>query len=246
MDSASGPRYIQIANQIRHRVQGGSYQVDERLPAEAQLAQQFGVNRHTLRQAIALLKQEGVLRIERGRGTFVAAKPIRYPIGKRVRYNEALKAQGHSVRFELVRSLSLPADESVAKGLAVAVGDAVALIERLGFADNVPISVGTGYFPLSLFSDLLAPESIEQLQQLGSISKWLQTRYRIDHIRRSTTVSARLVQPPDAKLLALPLNQPILLAESVNEDQNGRVIEYGVAKLRGDRMELTFQPEELC
>ncbi|MEL6816974.1 MAG: GntR family transcriptional regulator, partial [Cyanobacteria bacterium J06598_3] len=90
----AGPLYIQIAHQLRERIQDGSYKRDQQLPAEAKLAAQFGVNRHTLRQAIALLKQEGILRIERGRGTFVTAVPIRYAIGKRVRYNESLKAQG--------------------------------------------------------------------------------------------------------------------------------------------------------
>lgn len=241
IEDSSAPLYIQIADRLRQKVKSGGYEIDERLPAEAQLAERFEVNRHTLRQAIALLKQEGILRIERGRGTFVTAAPIRYSIGKRVRYNESLKAQGHSVRFELVRSQKVPADESIARGLSIKVGDPVAMTERLGFADNVPISVGTGYFPLTLFPDLLSSESIEQLKTLGSISQWLSARYSVDHIRRSTSVSARLVQPSDAKLLALPLNQPILLAESINVDQAGRVIEYGVAKLRGDLMELFFE-----
>ncbi|MEM9092085.1 MAG: phosphonate metabolism transcriptional regulator PhnF [Cyanobacteria bacterium P01_F01_bin.53] len=241
MGEASSPVYVQIADQLRQGIQDGVYTPDEQLPAEAKLAEQFSVNRHTLRQAIALLKQEGILRIERGRGTFVTAAPIRYAIGKRVRYNESLKAQGLTVRFKLVRSLELPASESVAKGLSLRVGTPVALVERLGIANDIPISVGTGYFPLTLFPDLLSPESIEHFKKLGSISKWLSARYGIDHIRQSTIVSARLVQPTDAKLLALPLNQPILLAESVNVDQDGRVIEYGVAKLRGDRMEMAFE-----
>ena len=240
IEGSSSPLYIQIADQLRHEVKSGDYKIDERLPAEAQLAEKFEVNRHTLRQAIALLKQEGILRIERGRGTFVTAAPIRYPIGKRVRYNESLKAQGHSVRFELVRSLKIPASESVAKGLSLKMGSPVALVERLGYADDMPISVGTGYFPLTRFPDLLSDKSIETLNATGSVSRWLRDRYDVDHIRQSTVVSARLVQPSDAKLLALPLNQPILLAESVNVDQSGQVIEYGVAKLRGDRMEMAF------
>ena len=241
MNSLSLPLYVQIADQLRESIQRGTYKVNERLPAEAQLAEQFEVNRHTLRQAIACLKQEGILRIERGRGTFVVATPIRYAIGERVRFNESLKAQGLTVKFELVRSLNIPANNSVAKGLSLNVGTPVALVERLGYADDMAISVGTGYFPLTHFPDLLSDESIETLKTTGSVSRWLRDRYDSDHIRQSTVVSARLVQPSDAKLLALPLNQPILLAESVNVDQFGRVIEYGVARLRGDRMEMAFE-----
>jgi len=241
MNPDDAPLYVQIADKIRHGIKKQTYKIDQQLPAEGPLSEQFGVNRHTLRQAIALLKQEGLVRIERGRGTFISAAPIRYPIGTRVRYNEALRAQGHKVRFELVKAQEVTADKPIAQALGIRVGDLVALTERLGFADDVPISVGAGYFPLSLFPDILSQKSIDRLKSIGSVSKWLQARYSIDHIRRSTSVSARLVKPEDAKLLALPLNQPILLAESINVDQQGRIIEYGVARLRGDRMELFFE-----
>lgn len=241
MTQAALPLYIQIAEVLRRSIRDQVYQAGDRLPTEAQLAERFGVNRHTLRQAIALLRQEGLLRVERGRGTFVTAAPIRYAIGKRVRYNEALRAHGHTAEFTLLRALEIPADPSVAKDLALKPGDPVALIERLGSADGQPISVGTGYFPLGLFPDLLSDASLALLQETGSISQWLRQRYDCDHIRRSTCVSARLVKPHDAKLLELPLNQPILLAEAINEDQQGRLIEYGVARFRGDRMELVFE-----
>jgi GntR family phosphonate transport system transcriptional regulator len=49
------------------------------------------------------------------------------------------------------------------------------------------------------------------------------------------------VKHQDARLLELPLNHPILLAEAVNVDQQGRVIQYGVTRYRGDRMELVFE-----
>jgi GntR family transcriptional regulator, phosphonate transport system regulatory protein len=235
------PIYAKIADQLRQNIHQGVYQLGDQLPTEAKLAEQFAVNRHTLRQAIALLKNEGLLRVDRGRGTFVAAKTIRYPIGKRVRYNQTLKAQGWQARFQLIRTLEVPADIAVAKGLEINYGDPVALIERLGLADEEPISVGAGYFPLKRFPDFLELKNIKILQEQQSISGFLQQVYGCDHIRRSTCVSARLVQPRDAQWLQLPLNQPILLAESVNVDQTGYVIEYGVTRLRGDRMELFFE-----
>jgi len=241
MSEPDSPLYIQIAEQLRRRVRSQQYAVGDRLPAEGQLAEQFGVNRHTLRQAVALLRQEGMLRVERGKGTFVVAVPIRYAIGKRVRYNDSLKALGHTVRYDLVRSLEIQADDALADKLQVPENTAVALIERVSFVDEQPLSVSSSYFPLTLFADLLAAESLEQFQLMGSVSRWLRDRYSVDHIRLRTTVSARQVQAKDAALLSLPLNQPILLAESVNVDQHGRVVEYGVTRLRGDRMEMVFE-----
>ncbi|BAZ89904.1 transcriptional regulator [Raphidiopsis curvata NIES-932] len=235
------PIYIQIADQLREKLLQRVFDPGEQLPTETILAQQFRVNRHTIRQAIGLLRNEGWLRVERGRGTFVAARTIRYSIGKRVRYNQTLKTQGWQVRFELLRILEVSADLAISRGLEISCGDKVALVERLGFANGEPICVCSGYFPLTRFPDFFEPSHLQILETEKSISRFLYLVYGCDHIRRSTAVSARLVQPQDAILLQFSDNQPILLAESVNVDEGGNVIEYGVTRFRGDRMELFFE-----
>jgi GntR family phosphonate transport system transcriptional regulator len=234
--NSENPVYVQIADELRQNINDGIYKAGDKLPTEQQLSLRFGVNRHTLRRAISLLKSEGLLLVDQGRGTFIANAVIRYPIGKRVRYNETLKAQGHEASFQVLRSLEIPAESAVAEALEIKVGSPVGLSERLGLADDQPISVSTSYFPLSLFPDILI-----HCQQARSISTMLREIYNCDHIRRSTRISARLVKRQDARLLEFPLNHPILLAESVNVDQHGRVIQYGVTRFRGDRMELVFE-----
>lgn len=236
MRSAGKPVYVQIADELRQNINEEIYKAGEKLPTEEQLSVRFGVNRHTLRKAISLLTSEGLLRVDQGRGTFVANTVIRYPIGKRVRYNETLKAQGHEAGFKFLRSLEVPAESAVAEALEIQVGTPVGLMERLGLADGQPISVSANYFPLFLFPDILT-----HCQQAPSISKMFREIYGCDHIRRVTRISARMVKQQDARLLELPLNHPILLAEAVNVDQDGRVIQYGVTRYRGDRMELVFE-----
>ncbi len=66
---------------MKESIQQGVYQAEEKLPSEHQLSDRFGVNRHTLRKAIALVKDEGLLRTDKGRGIFVATPPLEYPIG---------------------------------------------------------------------------------------------------------------------------------------------------------------------
>lgn len=232
------PLYLQIANELRQNIADALYQLGDQLPTEAELSVRFGVNRHTLRRAIEILRNEGLVRIDRGRGTFVASAPIAYPIGKRVRYNEALKAQGFTVSRKMLHVTEMPADRGIARRLELELGDGVIVLERLSCADDRPISVTSSYFPAVRF-----PYFAERCQAYQSISKLLQHEYGCDHIRRSTRISARTVQPNDAKLLELPLNAPILLTESVNVDQQGQVIEYGVTRFRGDRMELVFENE---
>jgi GntR family transcriptional regulator, phosphonate transport system regulatory protein len=234
------PRYIQIANELRQNITESVYRLGDQLPTEAELSLRFRVNRHTIRRAIEVLRNEGVLRIDRGRGTFVASAPISYPIGKRVRYNEALKAQGLKVSHKLLCVTELAADQSIAKRLETDIGSSVILLERLSFADDHPISVASSYFVSTRF-----PRLAEHYPQYHSISKLLQQEYGCDHIRRNTRISARTVQAKDARLLELPLNAPILLTESINVDQHGQVIEYGITRFRGDRMELVFEDERL-
>lgn len=229
------PLYIQIAQKLKESIQQGVYQAEDKLPSEHQLSDRFGVNRHTLRRAIALLKDEGLLRTDKGRGIFVATPPLEYPIGKRVRYNEALEAQGKKGSYELLKTTEIAAEPDIAKKLEIAVGDRVAVAEMLGYADKHPLLLTTSYFPLTIFPDLL-----QHLKTIKSVSRLMKEVYDRDHVRRCTYVSARQVRPQDARLLQVALNQSILLVESINEDQQGRVIEYGVTRFRGDDMKLVL------
>ena len=229
------PIYMQIAEQLRSNIQQATYQAGEKLPTEMQLAERFGVNRHTVRNAIALLKDEGLVRVDRGRGTFVAATPIKYAIGKRVRYNENLKAQGIDASYKTIRTLEMPADVAIAKALKIDIGAEVVLIERLGLANDRPISIASSYFPVELF-----PNLIGVWQNYDSVSKLAREVYHYDHIRHSTSISARIVQEADARLLEVPLNHPILLTESVNVNEEAVAIEYGVTRFSGEMMEMVI------
>lgn len=235
MAQSALPIYVQIANDLRQKIQQGVYRAGDKLPSQKQLGAQFGVNRHTVRQAFDLLKDEGLLRIDRGLGAFIADAPIQYPIGKRVRYNESLQAQGRASEYKLLQTLEKPADEKIAHYLALEIGKPVAQVDLLGLADNRPLIVSTSYFPLWRF-----PELLQHFQQARSISRLMKDVYGCDHIRQRTYVSTRSVRPQDAKLLQVPLNQAILLVQAVNVDQTDAVIEYTVTRFRGDGVELMF------
>lgn len=229
------PRYTQIADELRTNIEEAVYQPGDKLPTEKNLSERFNVNRHTIRNAIALLKEEGLIRVDRGRGMYVAQTPIQYPVGKRVRYNENLKAQGLTPSYQTLKAIEIPADNAIAKALEIEAGAKVILIERLGLASDRPISIGSSYFPAEMF-----PEFIYFWKRYKSISQMLKEIYACEHIRVSTKVSARIVRETDARLLRISSNYPILLAESINCDDDGRKIEYGVTRFCGEMMELIF------
>ena len=227
--------YIQIADELRTNIEKAVYQPGDKLPTEKNLSARFNVNRHTIRNAISVLKEEGLIRVDRGRGMFVAKTPIKYPIGERVRYNKSLEAQGIKASYQKLKAIEIPAEGAIADALKIDIGAPVVLIERIGLANDRSISIGSSYFPAELF-----PNLIKFWDKYNSISKLIKEIYDRDHIRRSTTVCARIVREADARLLQIPANQPILLAQSINCDRDGTIVEYGVTRFSGEMMELVF------
>lgn len=230
------PLYQQIADELRSNIQESVFKIGDRLPTETELSDRFGVNRHTLRRAMEVLRQEGIVDVERGRGTFVVAAPLTMAIGKRVRFNEALLAQSVDPQWEVLQIVELQAEAHVAHNLELVTGDPVVLYERLSLADGLPLSLASSYFPSARL-----PNLVPHCHTYRSVSAMLSTEYDVDHIRRSTRLSARLPQAKDARVLRMAATQPILLSESINIDQTGQVIEFGVTRFRGDRMELYIE-----
>lgn len=238
MHQDASPLYLQIASELRQNIQELVYKVGDQLPTEIELSERFGVHRHTLRRAVEVLRQEGIVDVERGRGTFVVAAPIAVPIGKRVRYNEALKAQSLHLQWQVLRIVEINADPKLSQHLEIPIGDAVVLFERISLVDEIPISISDSYFPGCRFPGLAI-----HCETYRSISAMLQNEYGCDHIRLRTRISARIARARDARFLRMPATNPILLSESINVDQTGHVIEYGVTRFRGDRMELVMENE---
>ena len=182
------PLYLQIADELRRNIEEAVFNVGDQLPTELELSKRFGVHRHTLRRAVDVLRQEGIVDVERGRGTFVVA-PIALPIGKRVRFNEALKAQSLRPTWQVLRVVNINADPKLAKRLEIDLGSAVILFERLYLIDGLPINISSSHFPGQRFPGLMA-----HCETYRSISQMLIKEYDCEHLRRSTRISARVAR----------------------------------------------------
>src|SRR5690606_22260605 len=125
-----------IVDAIRLDIVGGKLAAGDRLPTEAILAQRFSANRHTVRRALAVLAEEGVVGAEQGRGTFVrSARRLSYPIGKRTRFSEGLAGQAQNLSGQLLSSRIENANATVAKALGIRLGSKVVRLETLSLAD---------------------------------------------------------------------------------------------------------------
>src|ERR1700716_3169401 len=98
-DTASGVAlWRQVADGIERGIANGSFAAGERLPGEMEIAETYRVNRHTVRRALATLAERGLVRAERGSGTYVEAQRLAYPLRSRTRFSEIVGGGGRAPR----------------------------------------------------------------------------------------------------------------------------------------------------
>ncbi|MCI5078351.1 phosphonate metabolism transcriptional regulator PhnF [Oricola sp.] len=230
----------QIADLIRSDIASGVAGQDGRLPPEMQLAKRYGVNRHTVRAAIGALEQEGVLRSEQGRGTFVRRrKRLTYPIRKRTRFSAGLGSQAASTRTRLLESGPEAAPEPVAEALGLAAGSQVIRLETVSEADGVPVSRATSWFDAQRFAGI-----DRAFEEHASITRALASCGVEDYVRASTIIEARHASAEDIELLRLSAGAIVLVTRAVNTAAEGRPIQYSETRFAADRVELRIENED--
>ncbi|MCL2428544.1 MAG: phosphonate metabolism transcriptional regulator PhnF [Alphaproteobacteria bacterium] len=227
----------QIAASLRRDIGNGRYPPASRLPTEAQLSQHFGVNRHTVRRAIEELSRAGLVRVEQGRGSFVAEDVIEYAVEPRTRFSEWIKRHNKEPSGRVLQLKETAADAEVARGLGIRTGGRVVLFERLGMANERPVSLTRHYFPAVRFRGLL-----ERLRRGLGISAALHESGVPDYLRQMTRVTARMPSADEAELLRTPRSRPLLRAEHVNVDRSGAIVEFAIGLYPTPRVQIVFEP----
>src|ERR1700744_2431167 len=95
--------WSQIASELAGDIGRGLYQRNDKLPTEAQLAERYGVNRHTIRRALDELADARVIRTEHGRGSFVNEEVLDYRIGQRPRFSEWVRSHKRTPLGDILR-----------------------------------------------------------------------------------------------------------------------------------------------
>ena len=229
-----GPLYAQVAEDLGERVSGHRLRAGERLPSEGELAAAYGVNRLTMRRALGELCRAGLLRVEHGVGTFVAAPVVRHRVDDgRLSLMESLRLRGLRVRHVLLDRVRVTASP-----------------ER--FPD----------FPGPLFRVRFVrwvedePWSLSAVTAPGSLlprSEWEESRslfaaMEADHalrLRRSERVFAAVpAGAEDGRHLLVPPGSPLLLVSGTNVDEHDRRVAEVVHRTRGDRAEYAISLSE--
>jgi GntR family transcriptional regulator, phosphonate transport system regulatory protein len=225
-----------VADELERAIAVGHYQAGMKLPAEFEIAARFDVNRHTVRRAIAALAERGLVRAERGSGTYVEARRLPYPIRSRTRFSEIVDATGRAAGGRLIASAIENADADIAKRLKLKMGAPVVRLEKLRHADRVPLCASTTWLPARRFPDAAAVYA-----SCRSMTRTL-AHYDVENFaRQSTRVTAAIVDPMDALRLEIAPGRPILMIESVDADDDDCPVLTTRSRFAADRIELVIE-----
>jgi len=229
----------QIADTLGTEIRDRAYLTSGRLPSENELAARFGVNRHTLRQAVAALQVEGLVRIEPGRGMFIQHELLDYVLSRRTRFSENLQRQGLLPSNQLLTAREVPAPERAAQELKLGKGATVLMVETLDEANDQPIALATAYYPALRFVGLL-----DMLNSGSRTTEILQHFGVEDYVRAESRITTQMPSDETARLLKQPANRPVLCVECLDVDMQGQPIKYGETVFCGDRVQLVVRTGE--
>jgi len=222
---------------LTERISAGHLRPGQRLGAERALASDLGVSRATLRQALAVLAETGVVRRVPGRGggTFVSQDKIERDTSRVVGVPALLRSQGVVAGTRVISAGLSGAEEPAARALGIQRGDLVIDLVRIRLADGSPISVERVMLPADRFPGLL------ELPLGGSLYELLDEHFGTrpgEAVERIEVVAA---SQDEAPVLDVPAGSPLLAITRTTTDPDGVPFEFSHDLFRGDRIRITVR-----
>ncbi len=227
------PRYLQVATALRQRINSGQWTVGEKIATLEQLENEFNVARVTIRQAVDVLQQEGLLKSEQGRGTFVTKSPT---------YNRWLQlaTSWDSLILPIKRNTlkHLPIDKEYKPRIESDEGSPAAsysYIYSLQLRDDEPYALARVHVAKDIHD--LAPDSFKSRVALAVVAEMDEAKIS----RANQTLSIGSADVYAAVHLRLPFGAPVVEARCVVQDTDDRVIYVGEITYRGDVVRINIE-----
>jgi DNA-binding GntR family transcriptional regulator len=234
------PKYAQVVAEIKRRIESGEYPAGSLLPSEHQLVDIFGVARPTIVKALSLLRQDGWIDTQQGRGSFVRGRPA-LAGAERTRPAERVLDLPETVVFgDLIQAGVKVAPGYVTTLLGLEPGARMFLRQRLLTDDDerkerAPVELTSVWLPLDLAkgTDLASPEPLTE-----SIRQHLQARKKIRLDHAVERISARKPTAEEAGLLGVAADAPVLNVIVTAYDAKSNPVHVTDIVLPGDRHEI--------
>ena len=237
------PVYFQLAGDLRRRLAAGEWGPGERIAPELRLAEEYGVSRVTIRQALAELVRDDVLERHRGSGTYVRASPhpLVHDLSLPPVYAARLREQGFTNVADVLEACVLDdPPEEVRAALGLAPGAAVTYLMRRIVLGGEPTAIYRSWLDAELVPGLHESDLLH-----GSLSLALREHYGLDAARSDNRLEAVMPTGEEAKLLDATVDTPLLVMTTTTYLSDDRPLEHLRLGWRGDRVRFNIagQPE---
>jgi GntR family transcriptional regulator len=218
-------RYRQIADDLRRRVETGEFSAGRLLPSESELSASYAASRITVRKALEVLRDEGLVDARQGFGWFASVDPLRQALGRLGTIEAQLAASGVSSERRILDFRFVRASAHVRQVLGTRT---VLEVRRLNLADGAPFARVTVWCPEDLGAQLSRAD-VERAPFYELLPGPLGGAVQ--------TIGAALAEPVDAELLEIPVGSPVLRCERVTRDEAGRPVLLSEHVFPGHRTE---------
>lgn len=226
------PKYFQLANILREKIQNGEFAPQDAIPSERHLEELYNLSRPTIRQAIDLLERQGYLYRIHGKGTFVSPPKLQKGMLELTSFSEDMRNRGLEPGQQILDFGYVAPSAKIAQQLGLSGPDAKVLrIRRIRLGNEEPIGLQDSYLTLGAGQTITRDE----IQQRGSIYAILQDKFGIFPTEADETLEVTLATPEEAELLQIPVGSPLLLNERTLWSQDRKAIEFVSILYRGDR-----------
>ena len=225
------PLYLKLYTKILTNIENKIYNMSEKLPSEKEFAIEFDVNRHTVRHALQLLKEDGLINTKKGKGNYLSNVKVPYSISDKSSYSSKILDLGYEPKTKLLSVDIIEPTEEVSNILGLNGNLKVIELKLLRYVNDLPISVSYSYFDAFLYKKIISNLDLEPF----SLYKVLNKCYPKLEITKVSTVFESIVTTKElSELLLMPSNSPILSVSTISKDQVGNFVEYGTSYFRGD------------
>jgi DNA-binding GntR family transcriptional regulator len=222
-------RYRAIADELRGRVESGDLAAGALLPSESELSAAYGVSRVTVRKALELLRDEGMIDARQGFGWFVATERVRQTLGRLGTIESQLGELGVGSERRVVGFRFVATPPRARQLLGV---DSVLEVRRVNRADGQPFARVTVWCPEEVGARLSrADVEASPFYELVGVPIGSATQ----------TIGAAAAAPEDAALLAVPVGSPVLVCERITRDVHEQPLLLSEHVFPGHRTEFVVE-----
>lgn len=225
----SQPLYKQLEEKLLQDIEQGVYKKGEKIPTEQELSCMYGVSRITVRKALAEITEKGILERHAGKGTYVASVKLKRSIATFMSFTECCEAQGLKPGARTIKNVIEDATTEDCQQLGIAEEEKVLAVERIRYADGVPVSFESGRFTEEYFALLY-----ENLNDC-SLFSILREKFGLSLKSERNVLELDFASFEISRYLEIPVRYPLLLMSGLITDGDGKSVFYSKQYIVGDK-----------